>query len=397
MRLPIYMDCQATTPVDPRVLERMLPYFTQRFGNPASKSHSFGFEASAAVKHAREQCAAAIGAEPQEIVFTSGSTEAINLAMKGVMHAYAPDRDHLITCVTEHPATLDSARALEAEGFRVTFLGVDARGAIDLAALERAITPKTALIALMAANNEIGTRHPLATIGRLAREHGVLFFSDATQGVGKIPLDVRKDGIDLLCFTAHKMYGPKGAGALYVRGRDPHVRVVAQQHGGGHERGMRSGTLNVPGIVGLGAAVELSIAHLADESARLTALRRRLEQRITSRLDEVQQNGDPEFRLPGNLNLTFAWVDGEALLADLKDVALSSGSACTSAQLEASHVLKAVKSQDELRHATIRFGLGRFTTEEEVDFVSDRVVESVKRLRDLSPLYELRRGGAKRA
>ncbi len=392
MKLPIYMDNQATTPVDPRVLDRMLPYLRERFGNPASKSHSFGWEAAAAVKHAREQCAAAIGASANEIVLTGGSTESINLAIKGVMQAYAPERDHLITCVTEHPATLDTARFLATQGFRVTFLDVASDGSIDLAELERAITPKTTLVALMAANNEIGTRHPLAKIGAIARAHGVLFFSDATQGVGKLPIDVKRDGIDLLCFTAHKMYGPKGTGALYVRGTDPHVRVIAQQHGGGHEHGMRSGTLNVPGIVGLGAAVELSMSLLAEESARLVGLRERLFRRITGSLDEVTLNGAREFRLPGNLNLTFAWVDGEALLADLNDVALSSGSACTSAQLEASHVLKAVKPEGELRHASIRFGLGRFTTAEEVDFVADRVVESVKRLRELSPLYELRRG-----
>lgn len=393
MKRPIYMDVQATTPVDPRVLDAMLPYFTERFGNASSKSHLYGIEADAAIRRAREQVASAIGAEPHEIVFTSGSTESLNLAIRGVLGANRERGDHVVSCATEHPAVLDTLADLAAGGVRVTLLPVDAHGAVDPAEFERALSPRTVLAVFMAANNEIGTTHPLAELAALAHARGVLFATDATQGVGKLPFHVGRDGIDMAAFTAHKMYGPKGVGALYVRRTDRIVRLERQQHGGGHEHGLRSGTLNVPGIVGLGAAVELAVAELASESARLTGLRTRLCERITSSLTEVRQNGHPTRRLPGNLSLAFAGIDGEALMMDMPDVALSSGSACHSGSLEPSHVLTAIGLPADLAHGTLRFGLGRFTTAADVEFVSDLVVASVKRLRDLSPLWEMRKGG----
>lgn len=393
MKRPIYMDIQATTPVDPRVLDAMLPYFSERFGNASSKSHLYGIEADAAVRRAREQIATAIGAQPHEIVFTSGSTESLNLAIRGAAAANRVRGDHIVSCVTEHPAVLDTLADLAARDFEVTLLPVDGNGAVELAAFERALTTRTTLAVFMAANNEIGTTHPLAELAAIAHARGVLLATDATQGVGKLPFHVVRDGIDLAAFTAHKMYGPKGVGALYVRRTDPIVQLERQQHGGGHEHGLRSGTLNVPGIVGLGVAVELAVAELAAESARLTSLRTRLLERITSRLSEVRLNGHPTRRLPGNLSLAFAGVDGEALMMDMPDVALSSGSACHSGSLEPSHVLTAIGLPPDLAHGTLRFGLGRFTTEADVDFVSDLVVASVQRLRDLSPLWELRKGG----
>jgi cysteine desulfurase len=387
------MDYQATTPVDPRVLEAMLPYLTERFGNASSKSHLFGWEAETAVRLAREQCATILNAEPIEIVFTSGSTEGINLAMKGIAATHRDRGDHLVTCATEHPAVLDCAAHLERDGFTVTRLGVDRCGSIDLDELRAAITRRTVLVALMFANNEIGTLHPLAAIGRICRERNVPLLCDATQGVGKLPIDVREMHVDLLTFSAHKLYGPKGAGALYVRKSEPHLRIAAQVHGGGQEGGLRAGTLNVPGIVGLGKACELARQELATEPARLTALRQRLHDGIAGGLDEVVLNGHPEQRLPGNLNLAFRHVSAEALMADLPDVALSSGSACSSAQLEASHVLTAIGLEPELAHSSLRFGLGRMTTEDEVDRVVEKVVGSVRRLREMSPLYELAKKG----
>lgn len=388
MRLPIYLDYQATTPVDPRVLDAMLPYFRGSFGNPSSLTHRFGWEAEAAVKAARGRCADAIGCEPREIVFTSGSTESINLALKGTA-AHAGDRDHLVVGSIEHPAVLDVAADLEQRGFRVTRLGVDRLGMIDLDELAAAVTPRTWMVALMAANNEIGTRNDLAAIGAVCRRQGALFFCDATQGVGKLPLDVSTDPIDLLCFTAHKMYGPKGVGALYVRASSPHVRVEKQLHGGGQERAMRSGTLNVPGIVGLGAAVRFSMEERDAEATRLTALRKRLLGAIEGGLTHVHAHGHLDFRLPGNLSVAFEYVDGEALIMDLNDLAISAGSACSSGSSKASHVLTAIGLDPRLAGSTLRIGLGRFTTEAEVDFAAGKIVDAVKRLRDLSPLYEL--------
>ncbi|MFH0946084.1 MAG: aminotransferase class V-fold PLP-dependent enzyme [Planctomycetota bacterium] len=392
MNRPIYMDYQATTPVDERVLEVMLPFFRESFGNAASNSHSYGWEAAAAVKQAREQCARILGAEPIDILFTSGSTEGINLALKGTaeLHAGGGGRE-IITCVTEHPAVLDTVRYLEGRGVKIVRLEVDSAGMIDLARLERAITKQTILVALMAANNEIGSVHPSGEIGRICREHGVLFFCDATQGVGKLPLDVKRDHIDMLSFTGHKMYGPKGVGALYVRKAHPNVRLACQFHGGGQERGMRPGTLNVAGIVGLGKACELAQAELKDEIQRLTALRERLRRGIMDSLDHARLNGHATERLPGNLNLGFAYVDGEALMMDMKEVAVSSGSACNSTSRQASHVLKAIQTPEEQTHASIRFGLGRMTTEAEVDRVIALTVRGVRRLREMSPLYELAR------
>lgn len=387
----IYMDYQATTPVDPRVLEVMLPYLQGRFGNAASGSHAFGWTAKAAVKNAREECAAILGAQPIDVIFTSGSTEGINLAIKGAAESVGGGAGHLITCVTEHPAVIDVARDLEAKGTRVTWLPVDEQGSIDLDALDAAFADDTFMVALMAANNEIGTTHPLREIGTRCRQRGVLFFCDGTQGVGKIPLDVVADHIDVLSWTAHKMYGPKGVGGLYVRNSDPHVRLAPLFHGGGHERGMRSGTLNVPGIVGFGEACRLAREELDEEFERLTTLRRRLHEGIAAGLDGVSLNGAPERRLPGNLNLAFSWVDGEALMLDIRDVAVSSGSACHSTNLEPSHVLRAIAVPDLETSACIRFGLGRFTTEEEVDQVTGLVIAAVKRLRELSPRYELAR------
>jgi len=395
MSRPIYMDNHATTPLDPRVLEAMLPYFTDQFGNAASRSHPFGWAAEEAVERARAQIAGLIGAKAKEIIFTSGATESDNLALKGVAEFYKDKGQHLITCVTEHKAVLDTCKALERAGkARVTYLGVDHYGQVDPEAVRQAITDKTILISLMYANNEIGTLQPIREIGQLAKEKGILFHCDATQGVGKVPVDVERDGIDLLSMTGHKIYGPKGCGALYVRSKGPRVRLTPMIDGGGHERGMRSGTLNVPGIVGFGRACELCGQELESEAARLIALRTRLYEGLTRKLEEVYLNGHPVQRLPGNLNLSFSYVEGESFLMGVnQEIALSSGSACTSATLEPSYVLKALGVGEELAHTSIRFGLGRFNTAEEVEYVIGRVVEVVERLRALSPLYEMAQEG----
>ncbi|HXW55478.1 MAG TPA: IscS subfamily cysteine desulfurase [Candidatus Cybelea sp.] len=388
VKLPIYMDNHATTPVDPRVLEAMLPYFCENFGNAASRSHEFGWKAEEAVERARAQTARLIGASPKEIVFTSGATESTNLAIKGVAEVYRDKGNHIITQATEHKATLDSSKRLEKYGCEVSYLPVDPDGLVRLDCLKAAITPKTILISIMYANNEIGVVQPVAEIGRIAKEGGILFHTDAAQAVGKIPINVEQDGIDLLSISAHKLYGPKGVGALYVRRKNPRVQLASIIDGGGHERGMRSGTLNVPGIVGLGRACEVCEREMAAESARLGALRDRLRDAITSRLDAVSVNGSMTHRLPHSLNLSFAYVDGESLLMGINDVAVSSGSACTSANLEPSYVLKALGLDDERASTSIRFGLGRFNTEEEVDYAANRVVETVERLREFSPLYQ---------
>ena len=381
VNLPIYLDYNSTTPCDPRVVEAMLPYFTGKFGNAASRSHAFGWEAGAAVELAREQVAGLIGAEPKEIIFTSGATEGDNLAIKGVMEAYASKGRHMITVVTEHKAVVDTAHHAERTGGEVTWLSVDGEGLIDLAELEAAIRPDTVLIAVMYANNEIGVIQPIKEISELARRRGVLFFSDATQAVGKVPVDVTADGIDLMALSGHKLYGPKGIGALYVRRRNPRVRLLAQMDGGGHERGMRSGTLNVPAIVGLGKACELCGAEMGEDGARLSALRDQLEAGLLA-LGGARVNGSREHRLPQVTNISFGGVDGEALLAGLgKDIALSSGSACTSASMEPSYVLKALGLDDELAHSSLRLGLGRWTTAEEVDFAIARIGETVAKLR----------------
>ncbi len=393
MKKPIYMDYHATTPVDPRVLQAMLPFFTEQFGNAASRNHSYGWEAERAVERAREQVAALIGATAKEIIFTSGATESDNLAIKGVAEMYAEKGDHVITAATEHKAVLDTCKHLQKHGVRTTVLPVGRDGLIDLDQLRAAITDRTVLITIMHANNEIGVLQPVREIGRIAREHGVLFHTDATQSVGKVPVDVNADHIDLMSISAHKMYGPKGVGALYVRRRNPRVQLAAQMDGGGHERGMRSGTLNVAGIVGLGEACAVCQREMAAEAVRLAALRDRLKARLEAALDDVYVNGSMEHRLPNNLNMSFAFVEGESLLMGIKDVSVSSGSACTSATLEPSYVLKALGIGDELAHTSIRFGLGRFNTEEEVDYVADRVIETVNRLRELSPLYEMAKAG----
>ncbi len=393
-KLPIYMDNHATTPVDPRVLETMLPYFSEKFGNAASRNHSFGWEAEEAVDRARGQIAQLINAKPKEIIFTSGATESDNLAIKGVVEFYKEKGDHIVTCVTEHKAVLDSCRALERAGkAMVTYLPVDKYGMVDPDDVRKALTDRTVLISIMYANNEVGTIHPIAEIGRIAHERGVVFHCDAVQAAGKIPVDVDRDHIDLLALSAHKIYGPKGVGALYVRAKGPRVRISPQMDGGGHERGMRSGTLNVTGIVGLGKACEVAGAVMAEENRRLLDLRDKLQAGIFERLDEVYLNGHPTERLPGNLNVSFAYVEGESLLMGLNDVAVSSGSACTSATLEPSYVIRALGVGDELAHSSIRFGLGRFNTEAEVDFVTDRVTREVRRLREMSPLYEMAREG----
>ncbi len=391
MKTPIYLDNHATTPVDRRVLDAFLPYFTESFGNAASKSHAYGWEADAAVDAAREQVAKLIGAAAREIVFTSGATESDNLAIKGVAEAYRQKGDHIVTCVTEHKAVLDSCKILEKQGFKVTYLPVTAAGLVEVERLKDALTDKTILISIMAANNEIGTVQPIKEIGRWAKERGIIFHTDATQAVGKIPISVEDMGIDLLSLTAHKMYGPKGVGALYVRAARPQVKVAPSIDGGGHERGMRSGTLNVAGIVGLGKACELSRLEMSAEGERLTALRERLRQALLDQLDGVSVNGDLVKRLPGNLNMSFAYVEGESLMMGLKEIAVSSGSACTSASLEPSYVLKAIGLEDALAHASIRFGIGRFNTEEEIDFTAKRVVEEVRRLREISPVYKAKR------
>jgi cysteine desulfurase len=387
----VYLDNHATTPVDSRVLDAMLPYFGERFGNAASRSHSFGWEADEAVEAARAAIASLIGATPREIVFTSGATESDNLAIKGAIEFHAATGDHIITAATEHKAVLDSCKALEKAGrASVTVLPVDAHGMVDPDDVRRALTPRTVLISLMHANNEIGTLHPIAAIGRIARQAGVLFHCDAAQSVGKMALDVAAMQIDLLAFTAHKLYGPKGVGALYVRGTRPRVRLAAQMHGGGHERGLRSGTLNVPGAVGLGAACALAGVEMAAEQERVGALRDRLHRGLAAQLDGLTLNGHVRERLAGNLNLSFAGIEADSLLAALPDVALSSGSACTSATLQPSHVLRAIGIDEEAAHASIRFGLGRFTTEDDVDYATERVVHEVRRLRALSPHYALR-------
>jgi cysteine desulfurase len=390
IRLPVYMDHHATTPCDPRVVEAMLPFFSETYGNAASKNHVFGWRAEEAVEKARAQVAALVGAGPKEIVFTSGATESDNLMLKGAARFYRENGDHVVTMSTEHKAVLDPCLALEAEGFRVTYLAPRPDGLLDLAALAAALEERTILVCVMAANNEIGTIQPLEEIGRLVEERApnALFATDAAQAAGKIPLDVEAQRVDLLALSAHKLYGPKGVGALYVR-RKPRVRLVPQIDGGGHERGMRSGTLNVPGIVGFGVACEIARAERAAEAARLEALRDRLLERISSRLDGVRVNGTMEDRLPGNLNLSFEGVEGEALLLALRDVAVSSGSACSSASLEPSHVIRALDGDAERAHASIRFGLGRTNTEEEVDFVADRMVEKIGELRKLARLKEI--------
>ena len=393
MKTPIYMDNHATTRVDPRVVEAMVPYFSEIYGNAASRNHPFGWAAEEAVEKARNQAATLIGAEAREIIFTSDATESDNLALTGVAEFYKEKGDHIITCVTEHKAILDTAHMLEQKGFRVTFLGVDKEGMVDLKELEAAMDDKTILVSLMAVNNEIGTAHPLKEIGALCRSKGVLFHTDATQGVGHVDFDVNEMNVDLASFTGHKIYGPKGVGALYVRRRNPRVKVAPTIFGGGHERGMRSGTLNVPGIVGFGKACEIMHEEAEKERAHLKYLAERLHQGITRELDYIHLNGHPTQRHPGNVNLSFAYVEGESLLMGINDIAVSSGSACTSASLEPSYVLRAMGVGDELAHSSIRFGLGRFNTEEEVDYVIRRVVEVVSRLREMSPLYEMAQEG----
>jgi cysteine desulfurase len=392
MKLPIYLDNNATTPMDPRVLEAMIPYFTEKFGNAASRNHPFGWAAEEGIDYAREQVAKLIGANEKEIIFTSGATEANNLALKGVFEMYKDKGNHIITCTTEHKAVLDACKHLEKLGAEITYLQVKSDGLIDLEALENAITDKTILVSIMYGNNEIGVIQPIKEIAAITHKHGALFFTDATQAVGKILVDVIADGIDLLSFSAHKMYGPKGVGALYVRRKNPRVKVTAQMDGGGHERGMRSGTLNVPGIVGFGKACELCNLEMAQEAARLSALRDKLESALTV-LEESYVNGNREHRLPHVANISFKYVEGEGLMMAMKDMAVSSGSACTSASLEPSYVLKSLGLSDDLAHSSIRFGLGRFTTEEEVDFAIEQTKKAVNHLRDLSPLWEMFKEG----
>ncbi len=393
LQFPIYLDHNATTPCDPRVVEAMIPYFTNSFGNAASRNHSFGWQAEEAVDYAREQVAKLIGADPKEIIFTSGATEGDNLAIKGVYEMYASKGNHIITCNIEHKAVLDTCKHIEKEGGEVTYLKVKDNGLIDLAELEAAIKPNTILIAIMYANNEIGTIMPMKEISAIARKHGVLVFSDATQAVGKIPVDVNKDGIDLMAFTAHKMYGPKGVGALYVRRKNPRVKVTAQIDGGGHERGMRSGTLNVPGIVGFGKACEICMNEMEEETARVSKLRDKLQTELL-KVEESYLNGDQDHKLPHVTNISFKYVEGEGLMMGFnKNIALSSGSACTSASLEPSYVLKALGLGDDLAHSSLRFGLGRFTTEEQIDFTIEQVTNTVNKLREMSPLWEMFKEG----
>ncbi|TNE82024.1 MAG: IscS subfamily cysteine desulfurase [Bacteroidetes bacterium] len=392
LKLPIYLDNNATTPMDPRVLEAMLPYFNERFGNAASRSHSFGWTAEEAVDYAREQIAALIGANPKEIIFTSGATEADNLAIKGVFEMYAEKGKHIITLVTEHKAVLDTCKHIEKLGAEVTYLGVKEDGLVDLDELEKAIRPDTILVSVMYGNNEVGVVQPIKEISAIAHKHGALFMTDATQAVGKIPVDVNADGIDLMAFSAHKMYGPKGVGALYVRRKGPRVKVTAQMDGGGHERGMRSGTLNVPGIVGLGKACEIARLEMAEESVRIQKLRDKLEAELLT-VEESYLNGNKEHRLPHVANISFKYVEGEGLMMGVKDLAVSSGSACTSASLEPSYVLKSLGLDDELAHSSLRFGLSRFTTEEEIDYAIDHVKVAVEKLRDMSPLWEMFKEG----
>ena len=393
MKLPIYMDYHATTPVDPRVLEAMLPYFTETFGNAASRNHPFGWQAEEAVEKARKQVADLIGANAKEIIFTSGATESNNLAIKGVAEMYREKGNHIITCVTEHKAVIDTCKKLEKQGYRVTYLPVQKDGRISLDELRAAIGDKTILITIMTANNEIGIIQPIAEIGAIAKEKGIIFHTDAVQAAGKVPFSVNELKVDLASISAHKMYGPKGVGALFVRRRNPRVLLSEQINGGGHERGMRSGTLNVPGIVGLGAAAALCKAEMAQDTERLRQLRDYLNEQLHKNLDELYINGSMEHRLPHNLNISFAYVEGESLLMGINDVAVSSGSACTSASLEPSYVLKALGAGDDLAHSSIRFGLGRWTTKEEVDYVVDKLTNVVKRLREMSPLYEMVKEG----
>lgn len=394
MKFPIFMDNHSTTPMDPRVLSAMLPYFVEKFGNAASRNHAFGWEAEEAVENARKQIARLIHADPKELVFTSGATESDNLAIKGVVEMYHEKGDHIITSMTEHRAVLDTCKALESKkGLKVTYLPVDKTGMVSPEDVRNAITEKTILITIMLANNEIGTINPIKEIGAIAKEKGILFHCDATQGVGKVPVDVQAMGIDLMSFTAHKIYGPKGVGALYVRKKGPRVRIVPMIDGGGHERGMRSGTLPVPLIVGFGRAIELCEQEMRTESQRLVAMRDRLQTGIMSGLEEVYLNGHPTQRLPHNLNISFAYVEGESLLMGVKEIALSSGSACTSATLEPSYVLRALGVGSDLAHSSIRFGLGRFNTDEEVDYTVKRIIEIVTKLREMSPLYEMAKEG----
>jgi len=388
LKFPIYMDYHATTPVDRRVLDAMLPYFTEHFGNAASRNHAFGWTAEAAVEKAREQVAALIGADPKEIIFTSGATESDNLAVKGVAYFLKDKGKHIVTSKIEHKAILDSCRALERDGFEVTYVDPDKTGLVTSEMIKNALRPDTILVSVMLANNEIGTVNEIPEIGALCRSKGIYFHTDAVQGIGKIPFDVNSANVDLASMTAHKIYGPKGVGALYVR-RKPRVRLHPLMDGGGHERGMRSGTLNVPGIVGFGMACEVARLDMAEDTKRLAALRDRLKAQIYARVPHVHLNGHETRRLPGNLNISFAYVEGESLLMALKDVAVSSGSACTSASLEPSYVLRALGVGDDLAHSSIRFGLGRFSTQEEVDYVSNLVVDKVKKLREMSPLWEM--------
>jgi cysteine desulfurase len=392
MDLPIYLDNNSTTPMDPRVLDAMLPYFNTKFGNAASRNHAFGWAAEEGVDYAREQVAKLIGANEKEIIFTSGATESDNLAIKGVFEMYKDKGNHIITCVTEHKAVIDACKHVEKLGGEVTYLAVKSDGLIDLAELEAAMTEKTILVAIMYGNNEIGVIQPIREISAIAHKHGALFMTDAVQAVGKIPVDVNADGIDLMAFTGHKMYGPKGIGALYVRRKNPRVKVTAQMDGGGHERGMRSGTLNVPGIVGLGKAAEICRLEMDEEAKRLSKLRDKLQVELTV-LEESYVNGNTDHRLPHVANISFKYVEGEGLMMAMKDLAVSSGSACTSASLEPSYVLKSLGLSDDLAHSSIRFGLGRFTTDEEVDFAIKQTLKAVNHLRDLSPLWEMFKEG----
>jgi cysteine desulfurase len=393
MKLPIYLDYHATTPLDPEVLQSMMPFFTENFGNAASRNHAFGWTAEKAVEEARTKIAKLIGATEKEIVFTSGATESNNIAIKGAAEMYAEKGNHIITSPTEHKAVLDTCQYLETKGYQVTYLPVDQYGQVNPTDVEKAITPKTIIVSIMFANNEIGTVNKIAQIGKICKSHGVLFHTDAVQAIGKIDVDVEKLGIDILSMSAHKMYGPKGVGALYVRRRNPRVRLAPIIHGGGHERGMRSGTLNVPAIVGFGKAAEIAMRDMNKEISRIQGLRDKLWKGIQAELDEVFLNGHPTERLPNNLNVSFAYVEGESLIMGMKELAVSSGSACTSSSLEPSYVLKSIGVGEDLAHTSIRFGLGRFTTDEEIDYTIRKVVDTVKRLRDLSPLYEMVKEG----
>jgi cysteine desulfurase len=398
VKIPIYLDNNATTQLDPRVLEAMMPYFTETFGNAASRNHSFGWKAEEGVDWARNTIAKYIGADEKEIVFTSGSTESNNLAIKGVAEMYASKGNHIITCTTEHKAVLDTCKALERKGSRVTYMPVDKEGFVNLDLLRESITDQTILVTIMHANNEIGVVQDIEAIGKICHEKGVLFHTDATQSIGKIPFDVQRMNIDLASMSAHKIYGPKGVGALYVRKKNPRVKLSSQMDGGGHERGMRSGTLNVPGIVGLAKALELCITDMPIEVPRIQGMRDRLWKTLQAELDEIYINGPdplekPEWRLPGNLNVSFAFVEGEAMMMGIKDIAVSSGSACTSASLEPSYILKALGVGEDLAHTSIRFGIGRFNTDEEIDYTVNEVVKAVRHLRDMSPLYEMAKMG----